>query len=105
MIKKIFFLIIFNIIFLSVSSCGTIKEGFSSQKKNSNDEFLIEKKSPLLMPPSYGELPIPNSEVISKNDTFEKLITKSKNNSLNSNKSVNKSGTFEKTLLDKIKKN
>jgi len=41
---KIYTLILLSFIFLQ--SCGTIKEGFSSQKKNSSDEFLVEKKSP-----------------------------------------------------------
>ena len=27
-----------------LASCGTIKEGFTNQKKNSSDEFLDEKK-------------------------------------------------------------
>ena len=53
--------IILNIL-LMLCSCGTIKEGFTNQKKNSSDEFLVEKKSPLVMPPSYGELPIPSNE-------------------------------------------
>ena len=57
--------IILNII-LMLYSCGTIKEGFTNQKKNSSDEFLVEKKSPLVMPPSYGELPIPTNEKTSK---------------------------------------
>ena len=26
-----------------LSSCGTLKEGFTNQKKNNTDEFLIEK--------------------------------------------------------------
>ena len=31
-----------------------MKDGFSNQKKNNSDEFLVEKKSPLVMPPDYG---------------------------------------------------
>ena len=30
---------------LFLSGCGSIKEGFSNQKKNSSDEFLVEKKN------------------------------------------------------------
>ena len=48
------------------SSCGSMKEGFANQKKNNSDEFLVEKKSPLVMPPDYNELPIPNEENINK---------------------------------------
>ena len=39
---KIYTLIIF--FFIALQSCGTVKDGFSSQKKNSSDEFLVEKK-------------------------------------------------------------
>ena len=40
-------------------------------KKPSSDEFLIEK-SPLVTPPNYGDLPLPNETNISeKNDENE----------------------------------
>ena len=42
--KKFNLFVLLNII-LFLSSCGTIKEGFGSQKKNNSDEFLVEKKS------------------------------------------------------------
>ena len=43
---KNFKILFFNYFFNFLSSCGTIKEGFTNQKKNSSDEFLVEKKSP-----------------------------------------------------------
>ena len=58
--------------------CGTIKEGFQNQKKNSSDEFLVEKKSPLVLPPEYNELPIPNeNKITDKNqeNDIKNLIT------------------------------
>jgi len=97
------YIVIFIVIFLS--SCGTLKEGFTNQKKNNTDEFLIEKKSPLVMPPDYNELPIPNEENI-ENDSNEikSLISKSKN--IESEKKLDeKKSTFEKSILKKIKKN
>ena len=97
------YIVIFIAIFLS--SCGTLKEGFTNQKKNNTDEFLIEKKSPLVMPPDYNELPIPNEENI-ENDSNEikSLISKSKN--IESEKKLDeKKSTFEKSILKKIKKN
>ena len=42
--KKIYKLTTIIISILALNSCGTLKEGFSSQKKNSIDEFLVEKK-------------------------------------------------------------
>ena len=57
--KKIFKITTIIISILALNSCGTVREGFSSQKKNSIDEFLVEKKSPLVMPPDFNELPLP----------------------------------------------
>ena len=54
--KYIKSILLLNLILL-IFSCGTVKEGFSTQKKNSADEFLVEKKSPLVMPPDFDDLP------------------------------------------------
>ena len=32
------------------------------KKKATTDEFLIEKKNPLVLPPDYSELPVPRKE-------------------------------------------
>ena len=88
-----------------LSSCGTIRDGFSNQKKDNSDEFLVEKKSPLVMPPDYNELPIPNEEKIEKDTKdIKSLISKSKQNEINEN-SDEKSSSFEGSILKKIKKN
>jgi hypothetical protein len=97
--------IILNII-LMLCSCGTIKEGFTNQKKNSSDEFLVEKKSPLVMPPSYGELPIPSNDKTTKEsqtNKIESLISKKKDNEKLENFDSVKS--FEEVILNKIKNN
>ena len=67
---KYFKIIILLVLSLLIFSCGAVKEGFSNQKKNSSDEFLVEKKSPLVMPPDYNELPIPNTN----EDNKKKMI-------------------------------
>ena len=59
-------------------SCGAVKEGFTNQKKNNSDEFLVEKKSPLVMPPEFNELPIPNQNKATdqiKENNIKDLIT------------------------------
>ena len=98
---------IFFYILIFLMSCGTVKEGFKSQKKNNTDEFLVEKKSPLTMPPDFEELPIPKKkekETDKKENEFKTLITKENiENMSDNNKDVNKN--FEESLLDKIKKN
>ena len=88
-----------------LSSCGTVRDGFSNQKKNSSDEFLVEKKSPLVMPPNYNELPIPNEEKMEKETKdIKSLILKSKQNENKENLDI-KSSSFENSILKKIKKN
>ena len=44
-----------------LNGCGFVKEGFKSPKQKTSDEFLVEKKSPLVMPPEFNELPVPKS--------------------------------------------
>ena len=105
--KKFNLFVLLNII-LFLSSCGTIKEGFSSQKKNNSDEFLVEKKSPLIMPPDYNELPIPqekNLEKKSEESEIQNLISKSKTDNELVDKSDDNNKNFEDLLLEKIKKN
>ena len=87
------------------SSCSSLKKGFTNQKKNNSDEFLVEKKSPLVMPPDYNELPIPNEENINKqSNEIKSLISKSKNGEIEENFDE-KSSSFEGSILEKIKNN
>ena len=46
-------------IVILLSGCNTVKKGFQPDKR-SGEEFLVEKKSPLVMPPEFNDLPIPN---------------------------------------------
>ena len=99
---KFYILIAIAILF---SSCSSLKEGFVNQKKNNSDEFLVEKKSPLVMPPDYNELLIPNEEDISKkSNEIKSLISKSKNDEIDENFDK-KSSSFEESILEKIKNN
>ena len=85
-----FYILISVVIFLS--SCSTLKEGFTGKTKNNSDEFLVEKKSPLVMPPDYNELPIPNEENLDKEtNDIKSLISKSKNSDIKENSNETKS--------------
>ena len=60
------------IIFFSffLYSCQTAKEALGGKKRSEQgDEFLVEKKNPLAMPPDYEELPMPGNEKVSP-ETF-----------------------------------
>ena len=52
------------IILIFLSSCSSFKEVgqvMRNEKIKTNDEFLIEKKEPLVLPPDYKDLPEPDS--------------------------------------------
>ena len=99
MFKKITYIII--IIFF-VTSCAdtasSIKRGLTGAKKTSGDEFLIMKKDPLILPPDYENLPIPNEETVTEEiSTFEKnLGTLIEDNS-------SRSSSVEDSILKKIR--
>ena len=98
--KKINILLILLISILIFNSCATVKEGFTNKKKSSTDEFLVEKKSPLIMPPEFNELPIPDNNQKSENNEetdIKKLITNNENSSTEniSNQNTN----FENWIL------
>ena len=105
---KIFKKIILLSFLYILTSCGTLKEGFSNQKKNNNDEFLVEKKSPLIMPPDYNELPVPNAEnnqEVSDENSIKNLLTNEKKTTNTYNANTSRSTGLEKSLLEKVKNN
>ena len=94
--------VLLNII-LFVYSCGTVKESFSNQKKNSSDEFLVEKKSPLVMPPNFNELPTPTDDKQSSLSVNKiKDLVSSEDIELKVSDEPNQN--FENSVLKKIKK-
>ncbi len=104
------FKIIFFIIFVTYFfyGCATMKKGFESQRKNSTDEFLVEKKQPLVMPPDFEKLPIPSqNQKISQQENInqiEELIVTDNSVDTNAQNSVNSNQKTENFILDKIKK-
>jgi hypothetical protein len=92
-------------ILVTVLSCTSLKDGFSSNKNNS-DEFLVEKKAPLVMPPEFNELPVPSNNSIEDNNEndVKKLITKSETSNPDMGNSENTNSNLEESILEKIKK-
>ena len=85
-----------------ICSCGVISEGFKSPKQNNSDEFLIEKKSPLVMPPEFDELPRPVDNVknnTSNDKSIENLIKKNPKEKI----SVKNNTDLESSVIEKIK--
>ncbi len=73
--KKINIFLLLLILFLE--SCGSwneVKKGLTGEKTSSTDEFLVEKKDPLIKPPNFEELPVPGSntsDVVSSEEEGE----------------------------------
>ena len=95
------------LILLFLNSCGTVAEGLGGSKKKGSDEFLVEKKAPLVLPPSFGELPEPGKEpeenIISDNkDTtnIEDIINQS--SSVNTSENNITKNSIEESIIKKI---
>ena len=104
--------VLLTIIILSfLNSCQSVSEGFTLKKKNNGDEFLVEKKNPLVLPPDYSELPTPeNINSLNKNENliendknkFEEIIKKS--SKIDNSEQKVKSSSTEVSILRNIKK-
>ena len=106
MIKNIKSLLLIIISTVLISSCGSVQKAFDPQNKNTSEEFLVEKKSPLSIPPSFEELPVPSNEKVNKEsqiNKIESLITEDSNNE--KVETVEPDKDFEQLILDKIKNN
>ena len=68
-------LIFFNLLILMfLSGCQIVRENLSMKKKQNVDEFLIEKKNPLILPPEFSKLPEPrknNEDEVSQDDNID----------------------------------
>ena len=90
-----------------LSSCESAKTALQGQTRaERNDEFLVEKKNPLSMPPDINQLPSPDIETGEKNinnntDIKDKLKIKTKNNNNSQNSNSNQK-SLNKTILEKI---
>ena len=99
-----FFILILILTF--TASCGSTKDAFKLKKKSSADEFLVEKKNPLVLPPNYGQLPQPaRGQIINENskeddEEFKSIL----NNKASSEKKDNSSKptSIDKIILEKI---
>ena len=80
------------------ASCADVKRGITGDKKQSTDEFLVIKKDPLILPPDYENLPVPDETVTTSEEItiFENTLeTSTEDNSSTSN-------SIESSILKKI---
>ncbi len=102
-ISKLLFILLF------LYSCGSVGEALQGKKRSDQgDEFLIDKKNPLIMPPDFDKLPKPGEANASSTKDIEtdqsniKDLLKSSANSQTSS-SNEQSTSIESSILKKIK--
>ena len=104
--KNIFYLIV--IIFF-LNSCQSVKDGLTGAKRNQSDEFLVEKKNPLTLPPEFENLPVPiensKEEVDEKDFDIRKLLGNLPKDESEKSGSNGLSESLESSILKKINKN
>ena len=96
-----------SLIFITVfilEGCSNVKEGLSLKKKQGIDEFLIERKNPLTVPPDFSSLPQPRNsieenKVEDKEIDLKKVLTETKEN-----KTISSSDNLEKSISDILNK-
>ena len=76
------------------------------KKAESGEEFLIEKKDPLVLPPDFSKLPEPNEqpEIVDEEVNIKSVFDgKQSSNEEDNNQNSSKSN-IKKSISDKIKK-
>ena len=53
--KNFYKFIVLFLMTLTITNCQSVVDGISMKKKGSEDQFLIEKKSPLVLPPDFDQ--------------------------------------------------
>ena len=101
--KKI--IVIFITLFF-LAACQSTKDAFTLKKKSSTDEFLVEKKNPLFLPPGYGKLPIPQDGQIIDDEVedgnLNVFVNNEENNSSSTFEKNSKPSSIEESILQKI---
>ena len=89
-------------------SCGVGEALQGKKRSDQGDEFLINKKNPLVLPPDFDKLPKPGEasikstkDIKSDQSNIENLLKKSKIEDDTS--SSEKSSSIESSILKKIK--
>ena len=84
--------------------CQSFKNTLTLKKDQSVDEFLIEKKNPLVLPPDHSELPLPKKQnetkkasVQDENIDLSEVLKKS-----DKKKTISGNGDIEKSISEII---
>lgn len=101
MIKKNILLLLFFIL-TCCSGWSDFEGALTGSKKKTTDEYLIREKDPLILPPDYKKLPLPDNTSKQKDSkSIESILSEEKS----SNTSSNKKSILEKSIEEELRKN
>ena len=106
MIKNKLNILIIILFSFFLYSCQIAKEALGGKKRSEQgDEFLVQKKNPLAMPPDYEKLPTPGSEKVlpetfSESSDVKDLLNIEESNSITDGNDT--SGDIESSIIEKI---
>ena len=92
---------------LALSSFLFSCAGFKLKKKSeSGEEFLIEKKDPLVLPPDFSKLPKPNEqpETTDKDINIKSVFDGNQNSVEEDNNQNSSKSNIKKSISEKIQK-
>ena len=95
-------IVFFMMLSFLITSCESVREGLTGSKNLSTDEFLVEKKDPLVLPPDFENLPNPTERQVSVEEmtSFEKTLKKQ---TISESSSATEN-SVEESILNQIKK-
>ena len=83
---------------MSCETLQSVKRGVTGEKIFSTDEFLVQKKDPLILPPDFENLPTPDEKAAAVEDVLS--IERELESSIENNSSS--STSLEESVLKKI---
>ena len=96
--KIIYILVLIYFVTSCADSFDSVKRGLTGSKRNSADEFLVKKKDPLILPPDFENLPVPDEKTATAEEfsIFENVLETSLEDDSSTSSSV------EDSILKKI---
>ena len=101
--KTIFIVALAFLVTSCADSWSSVKRGLTGAKQKSTDEFLVEKKDQLILPPDFDSLPSPSDreEAVEEMSSFEKTLKQASETEITSSSS---GSSTEDSVLKQIRK-
>ena len=95
------------LLLILLNSCGGLREAgkvLRNEKNLTTDEFLVEKKEPLVMPPDFKKIPKPGSltsKQVDEKKRIKNILTKE--DIQKNNKKQTNSSDVEQSIIEQIR--